>query len=380
MLNHCDEMNDAVARFLAAGGTIKKLPPCCLALEGAVRREDLVAEEDAPTPRERIRRAVGNEIARYRSIKAVQNAEHERASRDRARDTIAAKLKNESVQKLGRILRAINGEWTGAKLREVAAMEKVLPGSLRDFLRRHGHGNNLPAQDRRKAAQPVYTKPKVDTTERDAEIVSDFLAWMSLNDIAEKHRVGKATIRKIVDSAGVQRPQSDKAVSISRRNAGICSDYAASVSVEEISTKYGVTVRNIVKIAKDAGLPLLKHLKESAKTERDAAVRADYEALMPLPDIAAKYGVAHSTVFDIVKRAGGKIHKPWRKNNGQPERDKQIAAAYASGKSMPQISREMGIPYSTVHWALHNAGVKPRDKSTACTMAIQGRLNLEAAQ
>jgi transposase len=347
---------DAYARFFASGGQIKKLPPCCLALEGAVPREKLVVDEEEKPRRlaHKTHDAKGRPINGWHiaynttapkeidadahnnareEVRAIERAKKERVARKRGQrnqniDQHLARLhsarRDRIRAKLAAVLRHIGDEWTSERIASAAFHDGTTAKVLRKFLRAHGYGDKIPSR---------------------------------------------------VTKAGAAKEAADH----TERNAGICADYVAGVLVVEIAAKWRCAIRTVRDVVAAAGITKRPHIrgkrKESTKEKlaaRDAAIRADYDANIRMDELQAKWGLKQTGILDAVKRAGGKTRHRLRQVGPRTPtpQDMAIAAAYMAGKGANTIADEMGVTQSMVYRSLKRCKVPTRDAGEARALVV----------
>lgn len=86
--------------------------------------------------------------------------------------------------------------------------------------------------------------------------------------------------------------------------------------------------------------------------KRRAVLVADYEAGMPVPMMATKYGVYRSTVPSLVRRAGAVV----RFAGPSDEERERASSLYESGMTLKQVAQLLGIGDGAVRQAVVDEG------------------------
>lgn len=197
---------DDYAAFFASGGTVKKLPPCCLALTGAVSRELVGDGSQMKEPTYRIRMSAQADATKAERTKAgrVDNPDGGKGRRGnpaiaQALAIMQARRANKTACRLNRILRTIAGDWTTERIALAAYNEECQTKTLRAFLRDHGYGDKLPTQAKGKRPPP--------DPNRNMAVRLDYEAGMSQEAMQAKHNItGKSILRAVRAAGGTVRP------------------------------------------------------------------------------------------------------------------------------------------------------------------------------
>lgn len=169
---------------------------------------------------------------------------------------------------------------------------------------------------------------------------------------------------------------------INARDATILREYAAGRPMGDIASEYGLTVNRIQQIAGEHGVKRPKNntwpgrVMPSADPARNAAIIADWEAGVSLPDIAEKHGVRVASAKSIARRAGAKRPETFRlailHANGaaaaarNAERNAEIARRHADGETIREISKAMKLSPKTIRRAVETgSAVESRGASRA---------------
>lgn len=237
---------EAADRFFAAGGTIKRREVvedrgCVLArvVEVSGSGEILRAAPFAPVVGHYLSPRELDMVTRQGKSEAQRNADSVRRKSDRDNRRMAkanaacAKARRDipaSIPaKLTRIIAAIGGDWTCAKISQVADREKMKVKRLREFLRLHGRGHLLPADP-----HAARVAPGIDVSERNAAIIRQLRAGVDPDAIAASSGLSRGHVARIgrgsrPDMRGRQ-PKCDPAFDTD------CADrYMAGESTEDIA-------------------------------------------------------------------------------------------------------------------------------------------------
>jgi len=98
-------------------------------------------------------------------------------------------------------------------------------------------------------------------------------------------------------------------------------------------------------------------LTQRLKPDTVAEIIAHYEAGEPSTAIATTYGISKGSVIRLLRDAGVPIRKQGLTEEGVAE----AARLYASGQSLAQIGMYLGVDHGTVWRQLRKHGVKMRD-------------------
>lgn len=252
---------NAIALYLAAGGTITKCPPRFASpVTGAEPMTDGVQSK----AREKTAREKWSELAeRGKKQKAADRkrklklSDEKRARSDNARAFARIRAKEASDRKLGKILRLIDGDWTWARLRAVAKeLGYSRPKTMTGFLREHGHGDKIPPRDHTRTVKAAPVK-SAEVAARDAGMLADYDAGLRIRGICEKWKTSGRYLRRLVEKRGSgvrpARISSRKTERIASRDAAIRSAYEAGASREELCAKYGIQEKALTLAIRRAG-------------------------------------------------------------------------------------------------------------------------------
>ena len=99
-------------------------------------------------------------------------------------------------------------------------------------------------------------------------------------------------------------------------------------------------------------------LNRRLSSEQVEAIVAAYQAGSSSPVLAEQFGIAKSSVLQILHQHGMAIHK---RRGMTPEQVAEAVLLYEQGSSMAKIAAEMRVDDSTVYRRLKGAGVATRD-------------------
>lgn len=366
---------ELVAAFLASGGQITKCPTRFVEpVTGAAPMTDGIAS----AVREKTAREKWSEAAeqskKRKAADRKKRLEMSEARRAQARAAVALiqqRSREAAEKRLAKALRLIGDNWTWGNLTDTAqAIGYKKAGVLARFLRDHGHGDKIPPRKRAtgemKKGRAEWSRPQ-----RDAGILADYDAGMRVVDIKSKWKTSGRHLRRLIAETGRdKRPLLRFATagnSIAERDATIRAEYEAGASRAELCAKYGITEKSVVRAIGRAGGTVekvkspLKDKYAALLSDRDTAIRAAYERREPMAAIVAQFGLTPASILKAVKRSGGVARKvPARGecSNGfsMAERDPNIRADYEGRMPMAEIEAKWGLSHGAILEAVRRAG------------------------
>lgn len=375
---------DAITAFLASGGKITKCPTryADVPVTGAVPMTNgTTSNVREKTLREKLSE-VAERAKNRRKIKAEEckrkaNNFEKRRERARANAELINRRRKESIdRKIGAALRFIGDEWTWPKIREASgSLGYKTPKHLTSFLRAHGHGENIPQRDyvRKPSVISPVKKQRSDASkrakmERYSIISADYSAGLPLKEIREKHSCGDDTIFRAIKATGIERRKRTLVQYDPETRAGILSDYDAMVSIPDMVAKWHVADDTIRRIAAEAGrekrprvVKKTAHIYAARLSDRDQQIRADYEAYVTMDEMRIRWGLGKKAIFEAAIRAGATKRKTIRKKQPISDRDVKIASAYKEGAEVSTICSMFNTSPRTVYRAVSRCKITVRD-------------------
>ena len=267
---------DAVARYLAAGGTIHRrdiittedgIKAVEYRVDGAGKIVGTIAGFDMLTDTGKSEPVRANMTAAERQAESKRRqAENKAKNAKRVSRVIevavSASLKARRIKRdarLSKLLQIMAPDWSYANLRAAAQAENRSIKKVREFLRHCGYGDRLPicmGADGKPRALNLTGKP-VDNSERDAGVVRDYLtSELSLMQIGEKYGIAERTVRRIAKDAGADRGRGKTGGSRLRdaRDQRIAEMYLAGASTCAVSDAVGVNRTTVIAALKRMGV------------------------------------------------------------------------------------------------------------------------------
>lgn len=164
----------------------------------------------------------------------------------------------------------------------------------------------------------------------------------------------------------------------------ICAEYNAGESSLSLARKHGCSVNTVIRMLGRHGINRrqipcnasgLTRRKLNHEQERELC--KDYELGVGSSSLGKKYGVAETSVIDILKRNKIKIRtraeslriSPIRRQASErsrlltPEQEQHVVSRYLAGKNMAEIVKESGYSKKLVSNVLKRANVQTRSAS-----------------
>lgn len=168
------------------------------------------------------------------------------------------------------------------------------------------------------------------------------------------------------------------------RDAGICADYVAMMPNTEIAAKWHIAIRTVRKIVQGAGIPVRQH-KRGARSvptrnrlaERSALICAAYDSGAEVPELAVKFDVSEKTARKAITGSGRELRN--RRGNRKPrlpepsERDRQMSDYYLAGHGYRETGAHFGCSKCLVSRALRRCGTELRDTKSATAASNAAR-------
>ena len=146
--------------------------------------------------------------------------------------------------------------------------------------------------------------------------------------------------------------------------------YESGLSLTATGEQVGVKAQSVARRLHQRGVTIRPRNSGArrAPVRPVAAMVADYEAGMTIPELVAKYHSAHHTIRSDLRGAGVTLRDDRRANGGLnrgeivgTEADR-VVGAYQAGKSTRAIAREVGRQQKGVMRILHARGVTMRGR------------------
>lgn len=214
-------------------------------------------------------------------------------------------------------------------------------------------------------------------TDKEREIISDYLSGMKSVDIVKKHKVSSATVSKILKQNGIttrykkEKSNSDniyneitlfnstfedvskrygctvseaKKTYRSERDKKIIKAYKNGKNFDDICKEFNLSNMAVYKILDKNNIPRRRDARNRSITktalneELKKQILDDYNKQnIPVKILLEKYNITRSQLYQLLHVTGATMRG---KEVLSDERKKQIKAEYESGKTITEISRE----------------------------------------
>jgi hypothetical protein len=127
------------------------------------------------------------------------------------------------------------------------------------------------------------------------------------------------------------------------------------------SCEQGERLRELLEMA-PSGPPksisrTIKQVQRRLRPDEVGELITNYQAGIPINDLAARFGIHRHTVLEQVKRLGLRRRYP----SLGPDEVERAAQLYRSGQSLAVVGEQLGWHASTVRHSLLKVGVQMRD-------------------
>ena len=144
----------------------------------------------------------------------------------------------------------------------------------------------------------------------------------------------------------------------------IASLYREGQTLQSIGDKFGITRERVRQILRKAGVPTegyrAQHKRTSIAAQQEATIRQMHSKGATVPEMAEAVGDCQMNVRSVLRRAGLKANRAFRKPaKGTVEKAKLIAADYAAGMKTAEIARRHDTHQPSVYRYLRIAGIEP---------------------
>lgn len=195
-------------------------------------------------------------------------------------------------------------------------------------------------------------KPRAPTDE-DRQAAEAYQAGQSMLEVARDFGHSLAWVRRALSRTGTpSRPRG--IAKKTERDAEIVRRFDAGETGKVIADDLGISRERVRQVLVRAGRKRsLAQTAEMLRERRDAAIKADYEASLTYPEIAAKHGVSCKAVSGALRRQGIAPVKPPKVSL----RTREALRMFDEGATIADITQKLGYKDKSVCTsALHRYG------------------------
>lgn len=150
------------------------------------------------------------------------------------------------------------------------------------------------------------------TSDMSNEIAADYAAGMAYNDIVTKYRCGWAKVNRAIAEAGVARRgnRPRKPVKMNPgKAADIVADYLRDPNIQRCAARMRVGKVSVRRVIDEAGVRTKPVPVRSDTSERDRVIADSIRAGKPVSEVLRAMGVGHETIRVACKAHGVKLRK-----------------------------------------------------------------------
>lgn len=190
--------------------------------------------------------------------------------------------------------------------------------------------------------------------------------------LRKKYKTNETIIKRVLDESGIERRASSKREFSKNQIKDIVSEYNAGASFKKLRKKYNTNEKTIIRILKESGVILRNPF---SKPGRDQQIIEDYKAGLAIAKIAKKNKTNKRIVYRVLQESGTNERDPGVKiRNTRPAKldASKIIADYEAGIPISQLAKKYGTGHQRIKGILREAHVGDNKAQAVISLAKRG--------